>query len=351
MVKAKNVNVGKGESFEEGESSRGRTGKGKRVVTGVRALERFISIKEAANFEEWKRKRRKIAAGHGIDLSDMEGMEIIPNLFEDTGWGPLLTVNELFYPEMIYEFYANLHKDRVQKQGNITYQCIIIPNVGHKSFITNMHSFVMLALHEHRRMNFGYMPTEHMLATHTSSIKCLPYVCFLTRVFQYFVLSLIGVGDPIGPGKIYNKHTFKRMSFSKNEEGMLVRGGKDDNESDEDDEGNEGQEAMNVDEEDSEKESEEEIHRREMRQKKLQERFEEGLKPVIPFSAAKKINVRFLSFQNENQSSDFFKPNKNQSSYFEKWSSDFLFIKKIRRPILKIGHPVFTFTVKKMTVG
>ncbi|KAI5675909.1 hypothetical protein M9H77_06859 [Catharanthus roseus] len=63
---------------------------------------------------------------------------------------------------------------------------IIIPNVGHKSFITNMHSVVMLALHEHRRMNFGYMAVEHMLATQTSSTKCLPYGCFLTKFFQYF---------------------------------------------------------------------------------------------------------------------------------------------------------------------
>ncbi|KAI5683126.1 hypothetical protein M9H77_04354 [Catharanthus roseus] len=248
--------------------------------------------------------------------------------------GPLLTVNELYYPEMIYEFYDNLHKGRVQKQGNITYQwvtsrilyqeqkCfdsnlyskrrfaelftkeevlkrhddrnvnkhdaygrllhhmisnIIIPNVGHKCSITNMHSFVMLALHECRRMNFGFMAIEHMLATQISSTKCLPYVCFLTKVFQYFVLNLVVVVDHIGVGKIYNKHTFKRMGFSRNEEGMLVRGGQDDNdESDEDNEENEGQKAMNVDEEKSEEEPEEETFRREMRQKKRQERVEEG---------------------------------------------------------------------------
>ncbi|KAI5652858.1 hypothetical protein M9H77_30045 [Catharanthus roseus] len=61
------------------------------------------------------------------------------------------------------------------------------------------------------------------------------------------------IGDHIGIGKIYNKHTFKRMGFSRNEEAMLVRGGQGDtDESDEDDEGHEGQEAMNVDEEESE---------------------------------------------------------------------------------------------------
>ncbi|KAI5654170.1 hypothetical protein M9H77_31357 [Catharanthus roseus] len=128
---------------------------------------------------------------------------------------------------------------------------IIIPNVTHKSSITNMHSFVMLALHEHRRMNFGFMVIEHMLATQTSSTKCLPYGCFPTKVFQYFVLNLVGVGDHIGIGKIYNKHTFKRMGFSRNEE------------------------AMNIDEEESEEEPKEETFRREMRQKKWQERVEE----------------------------------------------------------------------------
>ncbi|KAI5666729.1 hypothetical protein M9H77_16582 [Catharanthus roseus] len=138
---------------------------------------------------------------------------------------------------------------------------IIIPNVGHKSSITNMHSFVMLALHEHRRMNLGFMDIEHMLAIQSSSTKYLPYGCFITKIFQYFVLNLVGVGDPIGAGKIYNKHTFKRMNES--------------DEHNEDDEGNKEQEAMNVDEEDSETEPEEETHRREIRQKKRQERAEE----------------------------------------------------------------------------
>ncbi|KAI5649644.1 hypothetical protein M9H77_35649 [Catharanthus roseus] len=157
-----NANVGREENYEEGGSSRGeRTGKGKgkRVATEVRLPERFIFIKGAANFEKWTRKRRKIAPGHRVDLSDME-------------------------------------------------------------------------------------------ATQTSSTKCFPYGCFLTKVFQYFMLNLVGVGDHIGIGKIYNKRTFKGMGFSRNEEGMLVRGGQDDNdESGEDDEQNEEQEAMNVDEE------------------------------------------------------------------------------------------------------
>ncbi|KAI5683154.1 hypothetical protein M9H77_04382 [Catharanthus roseus] len=72
---------------------------------------------------------------------------------------------------------------------------IIIPNVGHKSSVTNMHSF------------------------------CFPYGCFFTKFFQYFVRNLVEVGDHIGTGKIYNKHTFKRIGFLGNEEGMLVTEG------------------------------------------------------------------------------------------------------------------------------
>ncbi|KAI5654371.1 hypothetical protein M9H77_31558 [Catharanthus roseus] len=110
-----------------------------------------------------------------------------------------------------------------------------------------------------------------------SPTKCFPYGCILIKVFIYFVLSLVGVSDYIGVGKIYNRHTIKRMGFSRNEEGMLVEYGQDDNdESDEDDKGNEGQEAMNMDKEESKEELEVETFRREMRQKKRQERVEEG---------------------------------------------------------------------------
>ncbi|KAI5677955.1 hypothetical protein M9H77_08905 [Catharanthus roseus] len=76
MVKVKNANVGREENYEEDGSSRGGRigkGKGKRVATEVRLLERFISVKEVANFEEWTRKRRKIAPGHIVGLFDMEG--------------------------------------------------------------------------------------------------------------------------------------------------------------------------------------------------------------------------------------------------------------------------------------
>ncbi|KAI5677647.1 hypothetical protein M9H77_08597 [Catharanthus roseus] len=114
MVEVKNANIGREENFEEGGSSKGgRTGKGKckRMATKVRQPKRFISVKEAASFEEWIRKWRKIAPGHIVDLSDMEGMKIIPNLFEDIGWGPVLTVNELYYAKMIYKFYTNLPKE------------------------------------------------------------------------------------------------------------------------------------------------------------------------------------------------------------------------------------------------
>ncbi|KAI5680612.1 hypothetical protein M9H77_01839 [Catharanthus roseus] len=155
MVKVKNANVGRGETYEEEGSSRGERsgkGKGKKVASELKLPERFISIKEAANFEEWTSKRRKTASGHRVDLS---------------------------------------------------------------------------------------------------------YI----KVFQYFMLNLVGIGDHIGIGKIYNKHTFKRMGFSRNEE---------------EEEEDEGQDVTNIDEETSEEEPEEESFRRELRQKKRQERVEEG---------------------------------------------------------------------------
>ncbi|KAI5676609.1 hypothetical protein M9H77_07559 [Catharanthus roseus] len=316
MVKTKNANVGRGENVEEGGSSRGR-GKGKRVPSGVRAPDRFISIKEIGNLEEWKRKRRKVAPSYKVDLNDMEGMEIIPNLFNNIVWVSLFIVHELYYPELIYEFYTNLHKGRAEKVGNITHQwvlsriggrdiafddrllnniletpedgirfytkdkkCfypnqysifeeiftkgqvlkrhddrnvnkldaygrllhhmisnIIIPSVGHNSSITNMH---MLALQEHKRMNFSFMATEHMLATQFSSTKCLSYGCFLTKIFQL----------------IYNQHTFKRTGFERNEEGLFVRCRQNESDKDDDDDDDEEQEEMNVDEEESDTEPE-----------------------------------------------------------------------------------------------
>ncbi|KAI5653950.1 hypothetical protein M9H77_31137 [Catharanthus roseus] len=111
-----------------------------------------------------------------------------------------------------------------------------------------MHSFVMVALHEHMRMNFDFMAIEHMLAT-----QSLP-----PSIFH----MLVGVGDHIGPGKIYNQHTLVRM------------GGQDN--SDEEGDYNDEQEEMNGSEEESGSKMEVERIRRETRRKKRQERMEEG---------------------------------------------------------------------------
>ncbi|KAI5652923.1 hypothetical protein M9H77_30110 [Catharanthus roseus] len=148
-------------------------------------------------------------------------MEIIPALFHDIGWGSLLIVDEPFYPMMLYEFYANLQRGRTQ--------------FGHKSSITNMRSYVMLAMHEHRKMNFGYVAIEHMLATQSSSTKCFPYGCFITKIFEHFEINLIGVDDHIGPSKIYNQNTFKRMEFERTDKGLFIRDRQQG--SDDDDEG------------------------------------------------------------------------------------------------------------------
>ncbi|KAI5681370.1 hypothetical protein M9H77_02597 [Catharanthus roseus] len=284
MVNVKNANIGRCENVEEGGSSRGRIGNGKGVASRVRAPERVRN-----KTHQWVLSR---VGGRDISFDD----RLLNTILETPDDGiRFYTKNKKFYDPNLYSerrFEEIFTKGEVLKRhddrninkfdayGRLLYHVIsniIIPNVGHKSSITNMHSFVMLVLHEHRRMNFGYMAIEHMLATQTSSTKCLPYGCFLTKIFQYFVLNLVGVGDPIRAGKIYNKHTFKRMGFEKNEEGMFIRGGQDESDEDNEDvEGNEGQEAMNVDKEYSKTESEEETHRREIRQKKRQEQAKEG---------------------------------------------------------------------------
>ncbi|KAI5671981.1 hypothetical protein M9H77_12345 [Catharanthus roseus] len=38
-------------------------------------------------------------------------------------------------------------------------------------------------------------------------------------------INLVGVGYHIGPGKIYNQNTFKRMGFERTNEGLFIRGG------------------------------------------------------------------------------------------------------------------------------
>ncbi|KAI5650021.1 hypothetical protein M9H77_36026 [Catharanthus roseus] len=133
-----------------------------------------------------------------------------------------------------------------------------------------MHSFVMLAMHEHRKMNFGYIVIEHMLATQYSSTNCLPYGYFLTKVFQHFKITFFGPNYHIGIGKIYNQNTFKRMGFSRNEDGRLIRGGQEeDSENSKKEEEDEGNEPENMDKDET---NEVEIQR-EMRSKRRQERW------------------------------------------------------------------------------
>ncbi|KAI5671840.1 hypothetical protein M9H77_12204 [Catharanthus roseus] len=220
MVKTKNANVGHDEAG--GSSRGGKKGKRKQVARSKTPLDKFISVQVAANYEAWTQKKRKIAPGYRVDLSDMGGMEIIPALFYDVGWGSLLIVNEPFYPMMLYEFYANLQRGRNQSGGNA-----ITSRVNGKKILS--------------KMNFGYIAIEHMLATQSSSTKCLLYGYFITKIFQHFEINLVRVGDHIGLG---------------------------DNSDEE--EGNEP-ESMDDEEEDI---------RREMRSKKWQERTEEGQSSV-----------------------------------------------------------------------
>ncbi|KAI5653522.1 hypothetical protein M9H77_30709 [Catharanthus roseus] len=243
MVKTKNAQVGQGQN-PKGGTSRGK-GKGKKVPSGTgvsttRASERFISVKEAARFEEWTRNRRKISPGHRVDLHDMQGIEAIPHLFEIIGWIPLLIVNELYYVDMIYEFYANLHKGRIERVDNVPHQWILT-RIGGRDIVF-----------DDRLLNeiLDTPQDEHMLATQCSSTKCLSYGYFITKILQHFLINLVGIGDHIGHGKIYTHQTFKRMGFEKDEDGTFIQSGKDDDDNDEEDD-DEDQEDMDMEEEDT----------------------------------------------------------------------------------------------------
>ncbi|KAI5653371.1 hypothetical protein M9H77_30558 [Catharanthus roseus] len=306
--KRKNANVGHGEASES--SRGGKKGKRKQAARSETPFDKFISVQAATNDEDWTQKKRKIAPGHRVNLSDMGDMEIIPALFHDIGvelnlvWNVIISrvngknivfddklLNSIletledgmcFYTKNKKYFDPNLYSEKrfeeiftkgivlkrsedrtvakLDNYGRILHHVIsniVIPNVRHKSSITNMHSFVMLAMHEHRKVNFGYIAIEHMLATQSSSTKCLPYGYFITKIFQHFEINLVGVGDHIGPGKIYNQNTFKRMGFERNDEGLFIRGGQqgcdhDDEEDNGDEEKDNEPESMDDEEEDIE---------------------------------------------------------------------------------------------------
>ncbi|KAI5648701.1 hypothetical protein M9H77_34706 [Catharanthus roseus] len=190
MVKVNNVNVGRCGHGEEGVGSRGgKKGKGKQVPRSEASSDKFISVKGAANYEDWTKKKRKIAPRHRVDLSDMG---------------------------------------------------------------------------------------KHMLATQSSSTKCLPHGCFLTNMFQYFEISFSGPSDHIGIDKIYNQNTFKRMGFSRNEDGELIRGGQEEESENSEEEDEEGNEPEGMDEDEK---NVEEIQR-ELKFKKRQEIEYEGQSSV-----------------------------------------------------------------------
>ncbi|KAI5677207.1 hypothetical protein M9H77_08157 [Catharanthus roseus] len=201
-------------------------------------------------------------------------MEIISNIFENIGWGPLLTVNELYYTETMYEFYANLHEERVQKQGNITYKwvtsrvggrdisfddgilntilgtpenCIRFYTKNKQYFNPNLYSekrFEELftkgeVLERHDDRNVNKLDAYGRLLQHMISNIIIPM--WVTNLLS----QTCTLFDHICIGKLYNKHIIKRIGFSRNEKGMLVRGGQEDDDKEED----ERQDAMNIDKE------------------------------------------------------------------------------------------------------
>ncbi|KAI5649720.1 hypothetical protein M9H77_35725 [Catharanthus roseus] len=167
-------------------------------------------------------------------------MEAIPHLFELIGWIPLLILNELYYVDMIYEFYANLHKGRIERVDNIPHQWIL----------TRIRD---------RDIAFDERLLNEILETPQDGIR------FYAKNKKCF--------DP----NLYSERQFEEI---------FTRG-----------------EGMNVEEVESDEETEVEIQRRETRQKKRQERTEEGsssgsmshLMDMIA-SLQTSINTRFDAF-------------------------------------------------------
>ncbi|KAI5664562.1 hypothetical protein M9H77_23885 [Catharanthus roseus] len=259
MVKTKNAN------------------KGKQVARSETLLVKFILVQAVANYEDWTQEKRKIAPGHQFNL--LYRLVNKKNIaFDDKLLNSILETpkdkiekrfEEIFTKGIVLKRSEDRTVEKLDAYRRILHHIIsniVIPNVGHKSSITNMHSFAMLALHEHGKMNFGHFAIEHMLATQSSSTKYLPYGCFLTKVFQHFNIPLFGPNDQIGI----------EAGILKNEEGKLMRGGQEeDSENSEEEEEEEGNEPEECD-----SETEVERIRRETRRKKRQERIEEGKSSV-----------------------------------------------------------------------
>ncbi|KAI5663973.1 hypothetical protein M9H77_23296 [Catharanthus roseus] len=204
-------------------------------------------------------------------------MKIILNLFNNIGWVPLLTVNELFYPEMIYEFYANLYKGRVERVGNVPHQWVL-SRVGGRDIAF-----------DDRLLNNILETPQDGIRFYIKNKKCYDANLYSERRFE----EIFTKGEEnefwFYGHRAYASHTiiihqmfviwllpYEDLSIF-----CTQLGGQDKSDEDnEDDERDKEQEEMNVEEDESEKELEEETHRREMRRKKRQERTEEGQSSV-----------------------------------------------------------------------
>ncbi|KAI5664052.1 hypothetical protein M9H77_23375 [Catharanthus roseus] len=121
-----------------------KRGKGKQVARSETPLDKLVSVQAAVNYESWTQKKRKIAPGHRVGLSDM---------------------GEIFTEGIVLKRSEDGTVAKLGAYGRILHH--IISNI----------------------------------------------------------INLIGVGDHIGPGKIYNQNTFKRMGFERTNEGLFIRGG------------------------------------------------------------------------------------------------------------------------------
>ncbi|KAI5649903.1 hypothetical protein M9H77_35908 [Catharanthus roseus] len=223
MVMTKNVNVRKEGHGEAGENSRcGKMEKGKKVARSETPLDKFISVQATANYEDWTQKKRKIAPGHEVN-----GKNIV---LDDKLLNSILETTEngmCFYTKNKKCFDLNLYGEK--RFEEIFTKGIVLKRSGDRT------------------------------ASKLDAYGRILHHIISNIMFQHFKITFFGPNDHIGIGKKYNQNTFKKMGFSRNEDGGLIRGGQEkDSENSEEQEEDEGNEPENRDEDET---NEEEIRR------------------------------------------------------------------------------------------
>ncbi|KAI5663849.1 hypothetical protein M9H77_23173 [Catharanthus roseus] len=329
MVKVKNANVGKGEDFEGG-NIRGMTGKGKRVAFGVRAPIRFISVKETANLEEWPRKRE----GKLLKLGKIYNKHTFKMGFAKNEEGMLV--------RGVQDDYDNESDE--DDEGNEGQE---VMNIDEEESETEPKE-------EINRREIRQKKRQEQVKEGQSSVSMTQIMDMIASLQASKNSRLDALDEKISDvqERLYiEEQKMHKRSLKGNLQKRKI-----------------SLKTTRVYEDEVIKLNTLKI-RKIVRGKPVVQFSVISLKSVIRFSATKKIGGPILGFQNENRSSNFSKGIKNRLSYFKighltfsrqlkiglhilKRVIRFFVHKKIKRPILKTGRPIFTFTTaKKMTVG